>query len=95
MSESRAHKRAKRRAVGRAGEVECPLPGGLRLDACTRTRAVEIERSSDPRYLAYAIAKVGVSGRRDRLVRVPHQNVPRAVDLALAMGLETKLVHRM
>ena len=47
MSESKSHKLHKRKAAGKSGKTEVKLPGGRRLDAATRNRATEIERSGN------------------------------------------------
>ena len=43
MTESQSHKSAKKRAAGKSGNIEVPLPGGRRLDAATPKKAIEVE----------------------------------------------------
>ena len=45
MSETSSHKRAKSKAAGKTGRTEVPLKGNRRLDAASRRKATEIERS--------------------------------------------------
>ena len=55
MSESSRHKRAKSKAAGRQGITEKPLPGGRRLDAASKKRATEVERSGKKENQEYRI----------------------------------------
>ena len=46
MSETPAHRRAKKRAAGPSGKTEAPLPGDQRLDAITKGRGRATENSA-------------------------------------------------
>ena len=63
MSESQSHKRAKAKAAGKSGNTETPLPYKRRLDAETKTKAVEIERSGDQKKLEKAAGRLKASNK--------------------------------
>jgi len=86
MAETKAHKRVKRRVAGKKGKPEKKLKYGGRLDAGTRTKAFEYERSGDPARLARAIRKLKRS-------RKPHQilAVSRKRDVLKAIKIARKL----
>ena len=77
MGEGKAHKRAKRKAAGRAGQVELPVRSG-RVDAATPNRATEVERSGDPARLRHSARKLRESGRNQRVLQVPNHHLKRA-----------------
>ena len=78
MAESRAHRDAKRRAAGRSGKNECPLPSGRRLDACTPARAIEVERSGQPLLLRRAAERLAESGKSQHVLIVPNHHMDLA-----------------
>lgn len=86
MSESEAHKRAKRRAAGKSGRTECPVPSG-RLDACTPGRAYEVERSGNHDRLRHSAKKLQESGRRQRVLVVPNHHLSKAAKAMKAEGV--------
>ncbi len=45
MAESQRHKQIKKKAAGNSGKTEVPISGSRRLDAATKNKAIEIERS--------------------------------------------------
>lgn len=78
MAESKSHKRAKGRAAGRSGETEKPLRGGRRLDATTPKRATEVERSGTAAGLEKAVRRLKSSGRPQKVLQVPQQDMDKA-----------------
>ena len=80
MSETPAHRRAKKRAAGPGGKTEAPLPGNQRLDAITkgRGRATEIERSGSAAGLDAAAQRLKKSGARQKVLQVPQKDMNAA-----------------
>jgi hypothetical protein len=87
MSESQSHKRAKAKAAGPSGQTEKPLPGHRRLDAATRGRATEVERSGDPRKLQEAAHRLAAAGKPQRVLQVPQKDMDKAAEAMRAAGL--------
>lgn len=75
MAESESHKRAKRKAAGKSGKTEVPLPGGQRLDAATKRKAIEVERSGN---LDAAAARLKKSGKPNKVLQVPQKDMAAA-----------------
>lgn len=86
MPESAAHKAAKKRAAGATGSTEVETKGG-RLDAATRTKAVEVERSGDPRRLRHAATKLKNSGKASKVLVVPQKNLAKGRDALRRSGV--------
>ena len=61
MRETTAHDRLKRRAAGKSGEIEKHLPGGRIVDAATRKKATEVERSGNAAALQTAVMHLWLS----------------------------------
>lgn len=87
MAESESHKRAKAKAAGPSGQTEKPLPGNRRLDAATASRATEVERSGDRRKLEQAARRLGVSGRRQKVLQVPQKDMDKAAEAMRKVGV--------
>lgn len=85
MSKSQSHKRAQVKAAGRAGKTEAPLKGNRRLDAQTKTKATEVERSGNPNLLRKAARRLKSSDRPQKVLQVPQSDMAEAAD---AMKLE-------
>jgi len=71
MVESASHRRAKRAAADKGGATERPIRGGGRLDAVTKAKAVEVERSGDPERLEMAAERLRDSGKPQKVLVVP------------------------
>ena len=84
MSESNIHKRAKRRAAGKSGRVEKPLPGNRRLDAATRNRATEVELSG--KFLA-AARRLKSSRLKQKVMVVRHHDMTDAAEAMRKVGV--------
>lgn len=78
MPEGQSHKRAKSKAAGKSGHTEVKIKGGRRLDAMTRTRAVEVEMSGSAGRLSKAAGRLKASGKPQRTLVVPQKDFPKA-----------------
>ena len=87
MPESDAHRKAKEKAAGKSGDTEVPMKGNRRLDAQTKNRAYEIERSDNPTRLKKAIKRLEDSGKSQKVLRVPHKNIDKAADIMKDEGV--------
>lgn len=88
MAESKAHKEAKSKAAGQSGQTEVPLKGGGRLDAATERRATEIERSDNQARLEQAAQRLQDSGKSQKVLQVPQQNMSKAAAAMRAKGVK-------
>ena len=88
MAESRAHKEAKSKAAGKSGKTEAPLKGGGRLDAQTERKATEIERSGDEKKLKQAARRLKNSGKPQKVLQVPQQDMPKATKAMKEVGVK-------
>ncbi len=79
MPESPSHKRAKSKAAGKTGKTEVPLTRGRRLDAQSGNKAIEVERSGSPQGLTKAAQRLKASGKPQKVLQVPQQDIPKAV----------------
>ena len=73
MAESQSHKRAKSKAAGKWGKTEAPLKGNRRLDARTKFKATEVERSGSKARLEVAAQRLKDSGKRQKVLQVPQK----------------------
>lgn len=80
MSESKSHKRAKKRAAGKGGRTEVPLNGGKRLDAASSTTATEVERSGSTARLEAAARRLKASRKKKKVLMVPHKDLDKAAE---------------
>lgn len=87
MPESKSHKRAKKRAAGKTGKTEVPLKGGGRLDAQTKGRATEVERSGDRKRLKRAARRLMRSRKRQKVLQVPNQDMGKATAAMREVGV--------
>lgn len=78
MPETKSHKRAKKKAAGKKGEMEKRLKGGSRLDAATLRRATEVERSGDLGPLRSAAKRLKKSGKKQKVLQVPQKDMDKA-----------------
>ncbi len=79
MSESKSHKSAKKKAAGKSGQTEVPLPGGGRLDAATKNKATEIERSGSSTNLEKAAKRLQDSKKSQKVLQVPQKDMDKAI----------------
>lgn len=78
MAESQSHKRAKRKAAGKSGQTEVRLSRNRRLDAATKKRATEVERSGTAQGLRKAAQRLKDSGKKQKVLQVPQKDMPKA-----------------
>jgi len=83
MAESTSHKRLKKDAAGNSGKIEKKLPSGKRLDAVTKKKATEIERSGSTKGLLKAAQRLKESRKKQKVLQVPQKDMGKAVQ---AMG---------
>lgn len=78
MSESKSHKNAKTKAAGKKGKTEVPLSRNRRLDAATKKKATEVERSGSSTGLEKAAQRLKDSGKPQKVLQVPQKDMPKA-----------------
>ena len=87
MPESKSHKLAKLKAAGKTGKTEVPLKGGGRLDAQTKGRATEVERSGNLKKLKKAVERLKRSKKRQKVLQVPNQDMGKAAAAMRDVGV--------
>ncbi len=89
MARSKSHKRAQRRAAGKHGYTEVPLPSGRFLDALTSGggRATEVERSGKYNRLLNAADRLREAGTPQKVLVVPHNDIDLAVEAMREVGI--------
>ena len=80
MSESSSHKRANSKASGKSGKTEVKLKNNQRLDATTKIKATEIERSGTMAGLEKAALRLKKSGKTQKVLQVPQKDMEKAVN---------------
>ena len=87
MSETFSHKRAKSKAAGKSGRTEAPLKGNQRLDAASRRKATEIERSGTMDGLERAARRLKASRKPQKVLQVPQKDMAKAVQAMKNVGV--------
>jgi len=87
MPESKSHRVAKGKAAGKAGETEIPLASGQRLDAGTRQRATEVERSGSTDRLKKAAQRLKASVKPQKVLQVPQHDMTKATKALRDVGV--------
>ena len=87
MSETQSHKRAKRKAAGKLGETEVPLKGNRRLDAASKEKAYEIERSGNMEALEKAAQRLKASRKPQKVLQVPQKDMTNAAQAMKNAGI--------
>ena len=87
MPESQAHKRAKSKAAGKSGKTEIRLKGDRRLDAQTKRKATEVERSGEKARLEDAAQRLKDSRKPQKVLQVPQKDMLKAVDAMKEKGV--------
>jgi len=87
MSEMSSHERAKRRAAGKSGKTEVPLKGKRRLDAASKGKATEIERSGNSDGLEKAARRLKSSRKPQKVLQVPQKDMSKAVQAMKKVGV--------
>lgn len=86
MGEKPGHKRAKVAAAGESGNTEVPLKGGRRLDAATKNKATEIERSGSAAGLQKAAKRLKSSRKSQKVLQVPQNDMSKATAAMRKVG---------
>ena len=87
---SRRHTQLQRQAAGPRGKTEVPLRVGSkerRLDAETRKKAIEIERSCNPSRIELGLKKLSKSGKPTKILKVNYRCIPLANEIRKQLGL--------
>jgi len=87
MSESSSHKRAKSKAAGKSGQTEVPLSKNRKLDAATKNRATEVERSGTNSGLKKAVERLRDSKKNQKVLQVPQKDMKKAVESMKTIGI--------
>jgi hypothetical protein len=87
MTESTVHKQAKAKASGRSGAKEKAISGGRRLDAASRKKATEVERSGSKDSLIKAASRLRDSGRSQKVLQVPQPDMHKAAEAMRKVGI--------
>ena len=87
MSETFSHKKAKKKAAGKSGKTEVPLKGKRRLDAASKLKATEIERSGNMYGLEKAARRLKASRKLQKVLQVPQKDMPKAVQAMKNVGV--------
>jgi len=87
MSETPSHRRAKRKAAGKSGKTEVPLKGNRRLDAASKNKAAEIERSGNMDGLVRAARRLKTSRKPQKVLQVPQKDMLKAVQAMKKVGV--------
>ena len=78
MSELSSHKRAKSRAAGKSGQTEKKISGNRRVDAVTKKKATEVERSGTSKGLQKAASRLNSTKKSQKSLQVPQKDMNKA-----------------
>ena len=87
MGETSSHKRAKAKAAGKSGKTEVPLKGNRRLDAVSKVKATEVERSGTKAGLEKAAQRLKASRKRQKVLQVPQKDMDKASQAMRNVGV--------
>ena len=88
MSESKSHKTAKKKAAGKSGETEVKISRNRRLDAVTKIKATEVERSGSKSGLLKASNRLKDSGKKQKVLQVPQKDMKKAAEAMKTAGVK-------
>jgi hypothetical protein len=88
MPESQSHKKTKAKAAGKSGKTEVTLTRNLRLDAQTKKKATEVERSGSTQALMKAASRLKASSKPRKVLQVPQQDMSKAVVVMKKVGVK-------
>lgn len=92
MPESEAHKRLKRKAAGKKGQVEKRIARGKRLDALSRGGvATEVERGKTKEHILKALRKLKTQTNRKKTLQVYSSVLDKAKELAKKEGMNVTI----
>ncbi|MBA7586897.1 hypothetical protein ES708_28904 [subsurface metagenome] len=86
MAESNSHKKLKRKAAGKSGETEKKLSNGTIIDAVTKKKATEIERSGTKKGLEKAAQRLKNSRKSQKVLQVPQKDMKKGKDAMKKVG---------
>ena len=86
MPKRQQHTRIIRRVAGARGRTKVPISGKRKLDVKKGNVATEVERSSDPKRIGRAIARLQAQGNARKELRVPQNDLNKAVEIAKKRG---------
>ena len=87
MGETPSHKRAKSKAAGKNGKTEVPISRDRRLDAATKVKATEVERSGNSSGLEKAARRLKASKKPQKVLQVPQQDMSKATTAMRKVGI--------
>jgi len=91
MPEKPSHKRAKRKAAGKRGRTEVPLPRGRRLDAKKKVggafRAEEIQPIGSGKAFLAAARRLRDSRSKIKILRTRQENMDKAEEAMVKAGV--------
>ena len=88
MAKSQSHKRAQAKAAGKTGKTEVPISRNRRLDAKTKTKALEVERSGDPKQLRKAAQRLKDAGTPQKVLQVPQKDMGTAAEAMRSVNVK-------
>ena len=86
MPKQQQHARIAGRVAGSRGRTEASISGKRKLDVKKGNIATEVERSSDPKRIGRAIARLQTQGNARKELRVPQNDLSKAVEIAKKRG---------
>ena len=78
MAERKTHRKIAKRVAGKSGRTEVSISRKTRLDATTRTKAIEIETSGRSGRLESAARRLKASRMSSKVLVVPHRDLSKA-----------------
>jgi len=87
MTESESHKRGKSKAAGKSGKTEKQISGKRRVDAVTKVKATEVERSGSSEGLKKAAKRLKDSGKKQKVLQVPEKDMNKAAEAMREVGV--------
>ncbi len=91
MAESESHKRAKSKAAGQSGITEKKISKGskvIKIDAVTKKKATEVERSGSTKGLVKAAERLKASNKPQKVLQVPQKDMSKATDAMRKVGVK-------
>jgi len=87
------HHKMQRQLAGTKGKTEVPLRGGKRLDVLKGRKAIEVERSGDPRRIALALNRLKVKRTLKKELKVPQKDLDKAVTIAKKKNIKVTITN--
>ena len=74
------HRKHQKKAAGTQGQIEVPVNGFL--DASTRKKAIEIERTGKSERIEKALQRLAKTRKPHKILKVPNGDLPKACSIA-------------